>query len=229
MLKCVFAVVAVAGLWAAYQYVMYHRENGVFVADKYTDPPMSKRIYHIEKPLAEAVGATKGGSWATGEGSIPYMSTFEKWSYWNALRKFPTLESCLINSNADELDILKLNWNALRTKKQAMVCFHHIAHHLKRPEKVADWLRLKGFEVMVWENLNISYLGEGTSTGVNGRWVPEGETPFSLFSQQTFSQRYSLLALLSRAAGTVGTPSLSFFLNETSQNIDIEISTKPSL
>jgi hypothetical protein len=70
----------------------------------------------------------------------------DKWIYWHALRKFPTLKYYLKKSDQKNLDVNQFDWTSIRTEAQTQVCFHHNFVALGEPKKVAEWFQAAGFE-----------------------------------------------------------------------------------
>lgn len=152
------------------QVVMYRLEGGLKVADSYADPPLSTVFHAIFfEPLA-----------ATEKRDPSPFNIAERWFYWRALRKFPTLEYCLISPATDDADAFDFNWKAIRTSEQASLCLHHMSVRLKDPVQIRDWLRGQGFDVrLVSGSIDDGYIA------VSGHWnrnLNQKRDPFSLFS-----------------------------------------------
>ncbi len=168
----VLALLILCGGYIAYLFVLYHWQNGIYVADKYAEPHLSEQFHYRGKPIAVVDRTpTRFGR--------PRISNWDRLAYWNAFRKFPTLEYCLKRSGRADLDINQFNWKALRTVTQAQVCLHHVAVYLGQPEKMADWLEANGFEARYREQSGI------IGTEVYADWRarnPETSFPFSKLS-----------------------------------------------
>ncbi|WP_299866747.1 hypothetical protein [uncultured Hoeflea sp.] len=152
------------------QVVMYRLEGGLKVADGYAEPPLST-VFHAKfsEPLA-----------ATDNRGLSHLGIVERWFYWRALRKFPTLDHCLTSPAKDNADAFDFNWKSMRASEQAQLCLHHMSVRLKDPVQIAGWLRGQGFNTgPIAESINKGIFG------VYGIWNTSNNNnvdPFSIFS-----------------------------------------------
>ncbi|MFP1631711.1 hypothetical protein ACLB6G_08250 [Zhengella sp. ZM62] len=115
------------------QAVPYVVTGGLHVADKPGQAPLSESFHG---PLHMTLA----------QGWQDYF-LLEKWLTWRALRKFPTLESCLTPDGRNPVNMTRFNWTALRTETQAYLCLHHAAAHLRDPQAIKEWLTGEGFRI----------------------------------------------------------------------------------
>ena len=76
--KTLSAILVIATILGGYQYFMYQREGGVFVADKYTEPQLSNtKSISKTKTLAKAATSTQLGG-PTGNDVVSFMGWKDK-------------------------------------------------------------------------------------------------------------------------------------------------------
>ena len=144
----------------------------------------------------------------------------EKWAYWNAIRKFPTLEKCLLPEGQKTLDVPKFNWSSMRTNTQVEVCLFHLAAKLKNPKEIMAWAEGQGFS---------TDLSQGPrGSGILAVWQRTGETidsPYAFFSTQTLLEQYTLWSLL---LGHSGLPEWKIYMDKKQQAFSIRIRNSPN-
>lgn len=153
-MKGILAVLGLVLIFVLSQIVLYWWEGGIRVADSYADPPLSE-IFHarFREPLAE-----------TSKRSLSHLPILKRWSYWRALRKFPTLEYCLKSPRADNDSGFDFDWKAMRTSEQAQLCLHHVSVKLAVPAEIVAWLNKEGFAAEAY------YSSGKMSPQVDAKW-----------------------------------------------------------
>ncbi len=156
-----FVVLAVV-LFIGWQALLYRLEGGLRVVDEQTNPPLSEAYFRYYRPLIE---------------NVDKFNFYEKWSYWRAMRKFPTIKECLKPEGQDDLDMNAFNWKSMRSDAQAEICLHHVSVQLGDLDKLAAWLEGQGYRVL---------RSSGTNTGLEAIWSHDRHgtySPFSKFSR----------------------------------------------
>lgn len=155
------------------QVALYWKDDGIYVADASTTPPISQ-VFHVRfKPISERD-----------------MGWFEKWSYWQALKKFPTPKTCLTDASAEAFDINIFDWKSVRSEAQMQVCLHHVVSELQDLNPIRDWLDSAGFKA------HILLSGEGPRVHLSAIWSKENNSrshPFSLFSMWSFGRQFTII------------------------------------
>ena len=221
--KTLSVILLILTILGGHQYFIYQREGGVFVADKYTEPQLSKQIYFRGRTLAKAATSTQLGG-PTGTDLVSFMRWKEKWAYWNALRKFPTLQSCLSDGGDGANTLLNLNWNALRTNTQTELCLYHVGTALKTPEAIADWLSTQGFETNIHRNVDPAFFDGENFVVIRGRWEASSGSPYSLISGQTLQQYDPLFMVF----GLIGIPKIRFLIGPRNTIFNTEVTSLAS-
>lgn len=129
-LRSMIILIIIFVLCVSFQLILYWWEDGIKVADRQGDHPFSEQFHVNGTPISNN---TK-------------LSFIEKWLYWRAMRKFPTLSYCLGSEGQTGLDLSYFNWKSLRNEAQAEVCLNHISSALGTPVLVAEWLQEQGFK-----------------------------------------------------------------------------------
>jgi len=175
-----FVIAIFGGALALHQWASYKLEGGVFVSDKYANPPLSSQIYYRGRHVADSVNFKPGMGWIS------------RWSYWRAFRKFPTLTHCLQSTSPEKEDLQKFKWKQLRTNTQVQVCLYHVGSALKDREDITEWVESQGFHARVSSGKNNNYLPKGDFLhSVRASWSKAENgtaSPYPIFSQQTFEQ-----------------------------------------
>jgi hypothetical protein len=166
------AVVLISFSVNAYQNFRYNVESGLFVADDNSDRPLSQRFKIYGKPIAEFDKNTSADDHK------------RKIGYWEALRKFPTLHSCLLPEGRGSSDASQFNWRSIRTFYQAELCLFHVGEYLETPEKTIEWLDSQGFDAQ--------FVANPVALDQVAGYLRPGQTrrsAFPFFSEFTFAER----------------------------------------
>ena len=201
-LLMLISVLLISVAFVLYQSIFYVIEGGVFVADKYEDPPLSGRIYHKNRM---SVGEAATTPRTDGKGFN--MGLQYKLAYWNAFRKFSTLAHCLKPNARKRLDLSGFDWKRLRTHTQVEVCMYHVGHHLREPSEHAKWLETQGFEVRFNDKQpDFKQEAHNFPYSINAEWSRKKNgtaSPYPLISWQTFAQYSPFFILLGKKPGKV--------------------------
>lgn len=126
----VFYLFVILAIYSLVQGFLYWKDDGVRVADSFTTPPLSQQFYVLFSPI-----------------SVKKMDWYDKWSYWRAIKKFPTPDSCLKTDNQTGFSASEFDWDSIQNGYQTEVCLHHVSVKLADPVVIVEWLKSEGFDM----------------------------------------------------------------------------------
>ncbi len=145
--------------------------------------------------------------------------------YWNAIRKFPSLSSCIIQDAGVNDDSFRMSWAKLRTSTQAEVCLYHVSSQFDNAEDFGKWLETQGFAARVHYGEIHRMLPTGDKfISINANWSKTNESfsPYPLFSWLTYHQ----FSPLSWLTWNFGYPSIQIIMDESLTVFEFRVNTR---
>lgn len=140
-------------------------------------------------------------------------SWYRLWPYRSAIRRFPTVESCL----AEPGDLASIDWTAIRSLTDVRICLAAVGDALGSPAASAEWFTVQGFSTR--ESKRERGSPSVVHTTVFARWDSPENAAISGSKSSLTGLRASL-----REIGTYNTLGLAIQFDSTNSVFDVSAS-----